>query len=455
MAQRTATKSSHTLLARLARNEKGLTTVDLRAFDTPTRSLGNAFWFDMGEALSLNTELKTLTLRHSDIGPTGVRSLVRGIVATADDANVKGHGGKRSDDANVKGHGGKRLLSTPPPRGRLELDLRACGLLDDGAAAVAELICASRGGTPILASLDLWDNGIGADGAASLGGALCSPLSWGLHALNMGQNVLQDRGGSALAAGIEGHRGLATLSLMKNSLYDDSCGALGRALASPDCALRSLCLRNNGIGDRGAEALAEALAHGICSNAGDEDSRNDGSSDSGRADTNSSGGTRTGPAICSGGSGVSSLLAQLAHGTSDSRSGSSKNGSAVNPNSSILGRGGSDDRDGDDDTPTGPGPGTGTGAVTTIGTIAKSEGGATSLLESLDMRSNEVGKRGLDALCNAVERPSNSLQTVDLRKQSHSPVNTAYSRGEGWTDREDSTPLYDLDAEEPMGWSAR
>ena len=451
MAQRTATKSSHTLLARLARNEKGLTTVDLRAFDTPTRSLGNAFWFDMGEALSLNTELKTLTLRHSDIGPTGVRSLVRGIVATADDANVKGHGGKRSDDANVKGHGGKRLLSTPPPRGRLELDLRACGLLDDGAAAVAELICASRGGTPILASLDLWDNGIGADGAASLGGALCSPLSWGLHALNMGQNVLQDRGGSALAAGIEGHRGLATLSLMKNSLYDDSCGALGRALASPDCALRSLCLRNNGIGDRGAEALAQS----ICSNAGDEDSRNDGSSDSGRADTNSSGGTRTGPAICSGGSGVSSLLAQLAHGTSDSRSGSSNNGSAVNPNSSILGRGGSDDRDGDDDTPTGPGPGTGTGAGTIIGTIAKSEGGATSLLESLDMRSNEVGKRGLDALCNAVERPSNSLQTVDLRKQSHSPVNTAYSRGEGWTDREDSTPLYDLDAEEPMGWSAR
>ena len=430
MAQRTATKSSHTLLARLARNEKGLTTVDLRAFDTPTRSLGNAFWFDMGEALSLNTELKTLTLRHSDIGPTGVRSLVRGIVATADNA---------------------RLSSTPPPRGLLELDLRACGLLDDGAAAVAELICASRGGTPILASLDLWDNGIGADGAASLGGALCSPLSWGLHALNMGQNVLQDRGGSALAAGIEGHRGLATLSLMKNSLYDDSCGGLGRALASPDCALRSLCLRNNGIGDRGAEALAQS----ICSNAGDEDSRNNGSSDSGRADTNSSGGTRTGPAICSGGSGVSSLLAQLAHGTSDSRSGSSKNGSAVNPNSSILGRGGSDGRDGDDDTPTGPGPGTGTGAGTIIGTIAKSEGGATSLLESLDMRSNEVGKRGLDALCNAVERPSNSLQTVDLRKQSHSPVNTAYSRGEGWTDREDSTPLYDLDAEEPMGWSAR
>ena len=332
------------LLARLAHNEVGLTTVDLRSLDG-ILSCSDAC-LDLGTALRNNSQVRTLSLRHTGIGPRGAERLVRGLVGNAADH-------KATDTASLSS---SSLLL--PSCGLVELDLRANDIADEGAAALADLLVSpsssSSSSPPTIATLDLWDNAIGAEGAASLASALRSPASWGLRTLNMGQNVLQDQGGALLAAGLEGHRGLTSLSLMKNSLYDETCVGLGRVLASPDCALLSLCIRSNAVGDLGAEALSRGI---VGSSSGDGE----------------------------GGGG----------------------------------------------------------------------GGASSLLKTLDMRSNEVGGRGLDSLCRAVETPSTSLETVDLRKQSRTGVNTAYHRGGGWQDMGESAPLYDLDADEPMGWSAR
>ena len=109
---------------------------------------------------------------------------------------------------------------------------------------------------PSLTSLNLVNNGIGAEGAKALATALETNTS--LTSLNLLNNRIGDEGANALAAALKTNTSLTSLNLGDNRIGDDGANALATALKT-NTSLTSLNLRGNRIGAEGAKALATAL----------------------------------------------------------------------------------------------------------------------------------------------------------------------------------------------------
>ena len=154
------------------------------------------------------------------------------------------------------------------------LSLEANAITGEG---VATLVAALEQRPPrnrTLEALYLLHNRIGADGGASIGGALRRGLLPRLAELHLDWNFLGDAGVAGLSAGIRGHP-LRQLWLADNRVGSAGMRALATALTvSRDPSggaagvgggdgLAELCLNDNpDVGDEGVAALAAALAVG-------------------------------------------------------------------------------------------------------------------------------------------------------------------------------------------------
>ena len=145
---------------------------------------------------------------------------------------------------------------------------------------------------PRLKLLDLWNNGIGRQGAVALGSFL--ETNTGLEKLFLNENEIGPEGAAALARGLAKNRGLTTLWLSSSGIGDKGATALADALANTRAAkcglpapallrqlaplspmttpylappspsplfprLEVLDIWNNSIGATGAAAIAKAL----------------------------------------------------------------------------------------------------------------------------------------------------------------------------------------------------
>ena len=111
-----------------------------------------------------------------------------------------------------------------------------------------------------LATLNLGENDIGAEGAGSLAGVLgqCSALA----TLNLGSNVIGAAGARSLAGVLGQCSSLTTLNLGCNGIGDVGAGSLAGMLGqcSSLVVMFTLVLAGNDIRDEGAERLAGAGA---------------------------------------------------------------------------------------------------------------------------------------------------------------------------------------------------
>ena len=141
---------------------------------------------------------------------------------------------------------------------------KGCHQLLLQANQLGSLACAHLGsqlrGSGCLETLALGGNSIGDTGAALLGRAL-------QHARSLKTLALQDcgishKGVRHLSGGLALNRKLTSLWLMHNEARDEGAAHLASALRT--CKLERLGLESNGLGRRGCEALAFALAHERC-----------------------------------------------------------------------------------------------------------------------------------------------------------------------------------------------
>jgi hypothetical protein len=134
--------------------------------------------------------------------------------------------------------GAERLAGLLAGSGLVNLELYDCGIGDEGASALA----AALPGCSRLASLCLGENSIGHKGAAAVAASLsgCSALT----AFSLNFNMIGDQGAMVLAAALPGCTTLARLGLESNSIGDEGAATLAAALS--DCAaLTQLGLTNN------------------------------------------------------------------------------------------------------------------------------------------------------------------------------------------------------------------
>jgi Ran GTPase-activating protein (RanGAP) involved in mRNA processing and transport len=125
------------------------------------------------------------------------------------------------------------------------LDLRQNNIGPVGAANLKDVLMTSHS----LRSLNLDDNMIGADGAAEIGLGLCQNRS--IHSLSMNRNDIGDGGGVKM---LLSSRTLVTLSLDGNDIGDNGASEIALGLMN-NSILRRLDLNSNNIGVEGAKYL--------------------------------------------------------------------------------------------------------------------------------------------------------------------------------------------------------
>ena len=123
---------------------------------------------------------------------------------------------------------------------------------DGGAIKLA----AALAGNTKLQLVDLWHNGVGAAGAKALGAAIAKNTV--LKRLYLNENPLGAEGAKGIAAGLAKARGLRHLWLTRTNAGDEGAAALATALAA-NHVLEALDMWECGISGAGAEAIAVAL----------------------------------------------------------------------------------------------------------------------------------------------------------------------------------------------------
>lgn len=143
------------------------------------------------------------------------------------------------------------------PRGTMQpdgrLDLCKQGL---GPAQTARIVAAAVD-SPLVRHLLLGTNGLGADGARAVAGALRPGHH--IETLYLGCNRIDTAGVDALATRLAGDDTVRALWLKRNPVGDDGVARLAEALAA-NAAIRTLDLVNVGMTARGLGVLATALA---------------------------------------------------------------------------------------------------------------------------------------------------------------------------------------------------
>jgi Ran GTPase-activating protein (RanGAP) involved in mRNA processing and transport len=168
---------------------------------------------------------------------------------------------------NAFGSDGGRALGAGLARlSRLTLlDLRCNDLGPAGGEAVLDGLAVSAATAgPTLSTLDLRNNGVGADVGAGTAGA--EQLAWldrfarlsGLVTLSLAANNLDHAGGLLVVAAIAHHSGLSELDLGDNALGSDCGQAISEELGRLP-ALRTLFLEGNSLGREGAGAVVSQL----------------------------------------------------------------------------------------------------------------------------------------------------------------------------------------------------
>lgn len=132
------------------------------------------------------------------------------------------------------------------------LNLSANGLAAGGAAVLADAL---RAGSCRLAEVNLRDNLIDSKGGAALAAALRHNRS--VTDLDLSANAIGMEGAVALSGALVHNSSLRRLNLGGCSLGDDGCQALAQSLATFP-SLTSLSVYSNGLTDRGAVELAAA-----------------------------------------------------------------------------------------------------------------------------------------------------------------------------------------------------
>jgi Ran GTPase-activating protein (RanGAP) involved in mRNA processing and transport len=176
------------------------------------------------------------------------------------------------------------LLSLP--ENLQELSLSWNGLNAEGAAILArrlphlkKLRSISLCGNPIgveglrvlldegkihrIPNVDLWDCGIGDEGASMLGSALSQPGDARIQGLVLDMNGIGDEGMKALSDGLAKNGILKSLRLYCNEIGDEGVHALMYVISNGISVLDDLSLRANHIGPSGAEEIARRL-HRTC-----------------------------------------------------------------------------------------------------------------------------------------------------------------------------------------------
>jgi Ran GTPase-activating protein (RanGAP) involved in mRNA processing and transport len=110
-----------------------------------------------------------------------------------------------------------------------------------------------------IAEVDLWDCGMGDEGAAILGRSLTEPNVM-TQRLVLDMNSIGDEGIRALAEGLANNTSLQTLHLCCNDIGDEELGALVSSISSNGVSqLEELSLCANHIGGLGAKAIASRV----------------------------------------------------------------------------------------------------------------------------------------------------------------------------------------------------
>lgn len=239
---------------------------------------------ELVSALDDGAELEELDVSFNRLGVPHIDVIMNGLarVQTLSKLNLRFNGfadaGTHAIAAGLHGDSAARLL---------ELDISFNGIGIDGATSIGEAL---RDPSCVLERLNLKCNNVAADGAEAIAEALRSntTLKWlelGVNNIENGgtwelADCLEDNhtleylglsGNSITAEGIEffpssmrKNNGLRSLDLGMNKLADDGAKAVATMLTSSqdqghDCLLSSLCIDQNGISDVGADALATAL----------------------------------------------------------------------------------------------------------------------------------------------------------------------------------------------------
>jgi hypothetical protein len=136
------------------------------------------------------------------------------------------------------------------------LTLASCGLDRDDAAALADAVAAGIGGDSTDPGVPATIRGLGF-GHAAADEHRAPPLN-----LNLGDNPSLGCVGARAISALVAEGSVATLSLENCGVGELGAAALGEALASPGCVLRSLNIGRNFVGAAGAAAIAAGLARG-------------------------------------------------------------------------------------------------------------------------------------------------------------------------------------------------
>ncbi|XP_072547034.1 uncharacterized protein [Salminus brasiliensis] len=227
------------------------------------RLVGCSLWNDSCEALcsalqSVNSSLKELDLSNNDLQDSGVELLSAGLKSSHCKLETL-RLAMCNLEVNSCGNLGSVLQSVN--FSLKELDLSRNDLQDSG----VELLSAGlKSSHSKLETLRLAMCNLGGKSCESLGSALQSVNS-SLKELDLSSNDLQDSGVELLSAGLKSsHCKLKTLRLSGCMVSEEGCSSLASALKSNSSHLRELDLTYNHPGESGVKLLSDLLEDPQC-----------------------------------------------------------------------------------------------------------------------------------------------------------------------------------------------
>jgi len=142
--------------------------------------------------------------------------------------------------------------------GQERLDFHHAVLGDDGAAMIAKAL---ESPNSAVNEVDLRNNQLGPDGATAIGKALQSP-DCKVTEMILNSNNLGPTGATSIAEALATKDcKVRVMYLIDNKIGDDGAEAMAKALekALPKEKKMEICLRENGIGEAGRNALQQAV----------------------------------------------------------------------------------------------------------------------------------------------------------------------------------------------------
>lgn len=239
----TDAQSPHQTVAALSASTLGIVPNALGStVSAPSGSAGHA----IGQLLSKNTTLQTLSLKGNKLNDTDTVALAEGL---AENASL----GSLDLSHNEIGSGSASALAIILLRSELrEINLEWNKLQNAGAALLI------KDGLPVttVKRIFLGWNGLGDESAEQLGKVMVGSST--LEELDISNNHIGPKGAEQLAKGVKVSMALAILVIHDNPLQDDGCCALLRAIAENQ-TLTNVDMRATGAGKMSAEMLPSLL----------------------------------------------------------------------------------------------------------------------------------------------------------------------------------------------------